>query len=302
MSTTLFSDPVCSITSCGPTRPTFRCVRLMRASCPAASARLIPPTGAGRSAPVFPCRFARPKHRSVFGQHLFRIQPAAPVQRLHALSGRSHSPAIRKTSLKIAASSVARQITRCRFPGIDRQRIRGRGAHAATTGGRRAPAQPGPGCRCHRWMIPPPFPIRMTYICRVPRICSDTPLDVTFRSVLGLRDDYQHGTDIDYLARLHETPVPTGNAAQSLLQPKGSLIYTRPNPGVLFERRPRISQRRSARRQSGHERGLGLPHTPLLAKQDGQEVGLRAAVRPTSSLRWASITYGNSPRPSSTRT
>lgn len=39
-----------------------------------------------------------------------------------------------------------------------------------------------------------------------------------FRSVLGFRDDYQHGTDVDYLAHLHETDgyINGGTAAQSL--------------------------------------------------------------------------------------
>ena len=55
------------------------------------------------------------------------------------------------------------------------------------------------------------------------------------RSVLGVRADFQHGTDIDYLAALHETAGYTngGTASQSLLQPKGSLIYTA-NPGLEF--------------------------------------------------------------------
>jgi hypothetical protein len=105
----------------------------------------------------------------------------------------------------------------------------------------------------------------------------------TFRSVLGLRDDYQHGTDIDYLARLHETAGYTngGTAAQSLLQPKGSMIYT-PNPSLEFYlsagRGFHSADLRGVNQDTSV--GLGLPHTPLLAKQDGQEVGMRAAVRP----------------------
>ena len=54
-----------------------------------------------------------------------------------------------------------------------------------------------------------------------------------FRSVLGFREDYQHGTDIDYLADLHEKSGPGytgytngGTAQQALAEPKGSLIYT----------------------------------------------------------------------------
>jgi hypothetical protein len=49
-----------------------------------------------------------------------------------------------------------------------------------------------------------------------------------FRSVLGIRDDYQRGTDIDHLAALHERAGYTngGTAQQSLFRPKGTLIYT----------------------------------------------------------------------------
>jgi len=105
----------------------------------------------------------------------------------------------------------------------------------------------------------------------------------TLRSVIGLRDDYQHGTDIDYLARLHETAGYTngGTAAQSLLQPKGSLIYT-PSQSLEFYLSAGRGFHSADLRGVNQDNsvGLGLLHTPLLAKQDGQEVGLRAAVRP----------------------
>jgi outer membrane receptor protein involved in Fe transport len=103
-----------------------------------------------------------------------------------------------------------------------------------------------------------------------------------FRSVLGLRDDFQHGTDVDYLAALHETAGYTngGTAQQSLVQPKGSLIYT-PTGYLEFY----LSAGRGF--HSADLRGvnqdvsvdLGLPHTQLLSKQEGQEVGVRAAVQ-----------------------
>jgi outer membrane receptor protein involved in Fe transport len=103
-----------------------------------------------------------------------------------------------------------------------------------------------------------------------------------FRSVLGIRADYQHGTDVDYLAALHETAGYTngGSAHQSLLQPKGSLIYT-PNDSLEFY----LSAGRGF--HSADLRGvnqdesvdLGLPHTQLLSKQEGQEVGIRAVVQ-----------------------
>ena len=102
----------------------------------------------------------------------------------------------------------------------------------------------------------------------------------TFRSVLGIRDDYQHGTDIDYLAALHETAGYTngGAAAQSLLQPKGSLIYT-PTETLEFYlaagRGFHSADLRGVNQDISVD--LGLPHTPLLARQEGQEVGVRAA-------------------------
>ena len=103
-----------------------------------------------------------------------------------------------------------------------------------------------------------------------------------FRSVLGFRDDYQHGTDVDYLAALHETAGYTngGTARQSLPQPKGSFIYT-PNDSLEFY----LSAGRGF--HSADLRGvnqdesvdLGLPHTNLLSKQEGQEIGVRAAIQ-----------------------
>jgi outer membrane receptor protein involved in Fe transport len=103
----------------------------------------------------------------------------------------------------------------------------------------------------------------------------------TFRSVLGIRDDYQHGTDVDYLATLHETAGYTngGTAAQSLAQPKGSLIYT-PTDTLEFYlaagRGFHSADLRGVNQDTSVD--LGLPHTPLLARQEGQEVGMRAAV------------------------
>jgi hypothetical protein len=112
-----------------------------------------------------------------------------------------------------------------------------------------------------------------------------------FRSVLGFRADYQHGTDIDYLAALHEQNGPgytgytgysnSGTARQVLPQPKASLIFS-PLDTLEFY----LSAGRGF--HSADIRGvnqdtsvdLGLPHTPLLAKQEGQEIGVRAALRP----------------------
>jgi len=111
-----------------------------------------------------------------------------------------------------------------------------------------------------------------------------------FRSVLGLRDDYQHGTDVDYLTALHERAGYTngGQQAQSLLQPKGSLIYTASDALELYAAAGEgfhsadlrgVNQDRSV--------DLGLPNTPLLAKQEGEEIGLRADVQSNIVMTFA---------------
>jgi outer membrane receptor protein involved in Fe transport len=119
-----------------------------------------------------------------------------------------------------------------------------------------------------------------------------------FRSVLGFREDYQHGTDIDYLAALHETVIPGvaysgysngGTAQQAIAEPKGSLIYTPIEDRLEFY----VSAGRGF--HSADLRGvnqdtsvdLGLPHTALLAKQEGQEVGVRASPMPNLALTFA---------------
>src|ERR1700734_2080716 len=102
----------------------------------------------------------------------------------------------------------------------------------------------------------------------------------TFRTVFGVRDDYQHGTDVDYLGGLHQTAGYTngGTQAQSLIQPKGSLIYT-PTDTLEFYlaagRGFHSADLRGVNQDTSVD--LGLPHTPLLARQEGQEVGIRAS-------------------------
>jgi len=112
----------------------------------------------------------------------------------------------------------------------------------------------------------------------------------TFRSVLGVREDYQHGTDIDYLAALHETAGYTngGTAARSLIQPKASLIYT-PNNHLEFYLAAGQGFHSADLRGVNQDRSvdLGLPNTPLLAKQDGQEFGVRAEVRSNIAVTFA---------------
>ena len=101
------------------------------------------------------------------------------------------------------------------------------------------------------------------------------------RSVLGVRADYQHGTDIDYLASLHETAGYSngGTAQQVLVQPKGSLIYTATDSLEFYLSAGRgfhSADLRGVNQDTSVD--LGLPRTPLLARQEGQEVGVRAAV------------------------
>jgi hypothetical protein len=120
----------------------------------------------------------------------------------------------------------------------------------------------------------------------------------SLRSVLGFREDYQHGTDEDYLAALHEEVIPGvsytgytngGTAQQALPQPKASLIYT------AIEDKLELYASIGRGFHSADLRGvnqdtsvdLGLPHSPLLAKQEGQEIGLRAAPMPNLAVTFA---------------
>jgi hypothetical protein len=100
-----------------------------------------------------------------------------------------------------------------------------------------------------------------------------------FRSIVGFREDYQHGTDIDYNAASHEQDgySNTGTARQFLPQPKGSLIYTVNDSLELYASAGRgfhSADLRGVNQDVSID--LGLPHTQLLSKQEGQEVGLRA--------------------------
>ncbi|MGD0494381.1 MAG: TonB-dependent receptor plug domain-containing protein [Steroidobacteraceae bacterium] len=116
-----------------------------------------------------------------------------------------------------------------------------------------------------------------------------------FRSVLGFRVDYQHGTDIDYLAALHEESGPGyggytngGTAQQALPQPKGSLIYTPIDTLEFYLSAGRgfhSADLRGVNQDTSVD--LGLPHTPLLAKQEGQEAGMRATPMPNLAFTFA---------------
>jgi outer membrane receptor protein involved in Fe transport len=110
------------------------------------------------------------------------------------------------------------------------------------------------------------------------------------RSVLGLRLDYQHGTDLDELAALHARDDYTngGTASQSLLQPKGSLIYSA-SSSLEFYLSAGEGFHSADLRGVDQDKSvdLGLPHTPLLAVQWGEEIGVRAQPTPTLAVTLA---------------
>ncbi|HUC65910.1 MAG TPA: TonB-dependent receptor [Stellaceae bacterium] len=111
-----------------------------------------------------------------------------------------------------------------------------------------------------------------------------------FRSVLGVRDDYQHGTDDDLLAALHETAGYTNGGArgQQLVQPKGSLIFT-PREDLEFYVSAGEGFHSADLRGVNQSRSvdLGIPQSPLLASQYGEEVGVRAKPLPSLALTFA---------------
>jgi outer membrane receptor protein involved in Fe transport len=112
----------------------------------------------------------------------------------------------------------------------------------------------------------------------------------TFRSVLGLRDDYQEGIDHDLVAQLHEAAGFSNGGArgQSLLQPKGSLIYTPRDDLELYASAGEGFHSADLRGVNQDKSvGLGLPGTPLLARQVGEEIGLRTGLHRDLTLTLA---------------
>ncbi|MBV8496234.1 MAG: TonB-dependent receptor, partial [Gammaproteobacteria bacterium] len=113
-----------------------------------------------------------------------------------------------------------------------------------------------------------------------------------FRSVLGLRADYQHGADIDYLAALHESAGYSngGTRSQALLEPKASLIVT-PDPRLELYVSAGEGFHSADLRGVNQDRSVdrGLPGTPLLATQWGEEAGVRA--NPTRHLSLTFAVY-----------
>jgi hypothetical protein len=110
------------------------------------------------------------------------------------------------------------------------------------------------------------------------------------RTLLGLRLDYQRGTDVDYLAHLHETDGYTngGTASRSLVQPKGSVVFTA-SPSLEFYASAGEGFHSADLRGVNQDKsvGLGLPHTPLLAEQCGEEIGVRSQPRSDLALTLA---------------
>jgi len=110
------------------------------------------------------------------------------------------------------------------------------------------------------------------------------------RSVLGVRFDYQHGSDVDYLAALHEADGYTngGTKQQGLAQPKASLIFTA-TPSVELYASAGEGFHSADLRGVNQDKSvdLGLPNTPLLAAQWGEEVGVRAQPRSDFALTFA---------------
>jgi len=111
-----------------------------------------------------------------------------------------------------------------------------------------------------------------------------------FRSVLGFRDDYQHGTDIDYESALHEMAgySNTGTADESLPQPKGSLIYTVSDSLEFYASAGRGFHSADLRGvNQAVSVDLGVPHSHLLSRQEGQEIGVRTSPRPSLAVTFA---------------
>jgi outer membrane receptor protein involved in Fe transport len=101
------------------------------------------------------------------------------------------------------------------------------------------------------------------------------------RSVIGVRDDYQHGTDVDYLASLHALAgfSNAGTVSQSLWQPKASLIFSPSRSVELYASAGRGFHSADLRGVNQDRSDGAQPPTPLLASQLGEELGLRSQPR-----------------------
>jgi outer membrane receptor protein involved in Fe transport len=96
------------------------------------------------------------------------------------------------------------------------------------------------------------------------------------RSVMGLREDYQAGTD---------SGTNHGNSRSALFQPKGSLVLTLSNSTELYASAGRGFHSDDIRGVN-QARISGVPGAPLIARQMGEEIGMRQ----TLSDRTVSLT------------
>lgn len=110
------------------------------------------------------------------------------------------------------------------------------------------------------------------------------------RTVIGFREDFQYGDDHDLLAALHESAGYTngGVKSQGLPQPKASVVYA-PSDRLELYLSAGEGFHSADLRGVNQDRSvdLGLPNTPLLARQFGEEAGLRATPSGAVTLTFA---------------
>ena len=285
-----------SITSSGPTPPTFQCAPSPKVWCRIASARSIRPTAAARSARA--CHSttmrrsvtgnSRPARFFIYNQlHLFNdfthflIDPVHGDQEDQFENRRAFGGAADYT-LPVPLGSIRNEVSvgvLTRYDMLDVGRL---------------PSEDRVPLPARMIRRPSPMTTRCTCLPARPR-CRRPPAGApTFRSVLGFRDDYQHGTDIDYLAALHEESAQATPDTPTAARPSSRCFSPR---AVSSTPRRTLEFYLSAGRgfHSADLRGvnqdtsvdLGLPHTPLLARQEGQEVGVRATPRRNLAFTFA---------------
>ena len=101
--------------------------------------------------------------------------------------------------------------------GLDPERAVGRRADALRLAARRTRCRARIRCSLPAEDDPPSFSNddRVWLFAGAAYVQATTHWTPKFRSVLGFRDDYQHGTDIDYVAALHETAGYSNAARRS---------------------------------------------------------------------------------------
>jgi hypothetical protein len=88
------------------------------------------------------------------------------------------------------------------------------------------------------------------------------------RTVLGVREEYIHGSD---------SGTNPGTAGQTLLQPKGSLIFA-PRAGLELYLSAGRGFHSDDLRGVNQARATGVSGAPLIARSTGEEIGVRAAL------------------------